>query len=174
MGDARLCREDAFYAAKGLPFMLATGNQGILYINKGVLKVMFEVRDDAKDYTPQERLQILREGQDTDVVSTCEKYNITRVAYYQWKKDFDETIERLWGKKKVGRKPKNAHIDLDELKKENESLKKEIEKNKKLKELKMLENLPVEEALKRVTDDFIRESWSMKDKRKIAGIIGEP
>lgn len=132
---------------------------------------MFEVRDDAKDYTPQERLQILREGQDTDVVSTCEKYNITRVAYYQWKKDFDETIERLWGKKKVGRKPKNAHIDLDELKKENESLKKEIEKNKKLKELKMLENLPVEEALKRVTDDFIRESWSMKDKRKIAGII---
>lgn len=132
---------------------------------------MPELRDNAKDYTPQERVQILREGQDTDVVSTCEKYNITRVAYYQWKKDYDETIEQLWGKKKVGRKPKDAHIDLDELKKENTRLKQKIEKNKKQEELKILENLPVEEALKRVTDDFIRESWSMKDKRKIARII---
>lgn len=133
---------------------------------------MPEPRENAKDYTPQERVQILKEGQNTDVVSTCKKYNITRVAYYQWKKDYEETIEQLWGKKKVGRKPKEAHIDVDGLKKENRRLKQEIEKNKKNKELKMLKNLPVEEALKRVTDDFIRESWSMKDKRKIAGIIG--
>ncbi|MDK2909885.1 MAG: putative transposase [Bacteroidales bacterium] len=69
----------------------------------------------------EEKLQILREGENQGVELTCRKYQISRSLFYNWKNKFDrQGIDGL--------SPKYHRVDpkIKTLEKENERLRKII------------------------------------------------
>jgi putative transposase len=76
-----------------------------------------------RKFTADEKLQILREGDQTGIEITLRKHNLARSMYYRWKHEFDqEGIDGL--------QAKYYKVDpqLKQLEKENELLRKVIAK----------------------------------------------
>jgi transposase len=76
-------------------------------------------------YSSEEKIKIIIEGLrgEESVAAICRKYNINDAIYYKWSKDFLEA-----GKKRLsGDTEREANsTEVQELKKENESLKKAV------------------------------------------------
>lgn len=74
-----------------------------------------------RKFQVEEKLQILREGENQGVELTCRKYQISRSLFYNWKNKFDrQGIDGL--------SPKYYRVDpkIKALEKENERLRKII------------------------------------------------
>lgn len=74
-----------------------------------------------RKFTPEEKLQILREAEQQGLELTLRKHNLARSLYYRWKNTFDsQGIDGL--------QPKYHRIDpaVRNLEKENERLRKII------------------------------------------------
>ena len=72
-------------------------------------------------FTPEQKMEVLREAEQNGMVATCRKYDIAQSLYYQWKRKFDQHgIDGLQGQ--------YYRVDpqVRELEKENERLKKII------------------------------------------------
>jgi len=74
-----------------------------------------------RKFQVEEKLQILREGENQGVELTCRKYQISRSLFYNWKNKFDrQGVDGL--------SPKYHRVDpkIKALEKENERLRKII------------------------------------------------
>ena len=72
-------------------------------------------------FSPEQKMQILREAEQNGMVATCRKFDIAQSLFYQWKRKFDQHgIDGLQGQ--------YYRVDpqMKELEKENERLKKII------------------------------------------------
>jgi transposase-like protein len=57
------------------------------------------------DFTPEEKVDIVFEGMNNDITITelCEKYDISRKTYYDWKNEIKSSAINKWENTKVGR-----------------------------------------------------------------------
>jgi transposase-like protein len=73
----------------------------------------------ARRFTPQKKLQILREWEQTgNGIQVAEKYQVHPASLYRWKKALEQGAEVILS----GKKPKVYH-QIRSLEKENQSLK---------------------------------------------------
>ena len=76
-----------------------------------------------RTFTPEQKMQILREAEENGMLATCRKHEIAQSLFYRWKNKFDQYgIDGLQGQ--------YYRVDpqVRELEKENERLKKIIAK----------------------------------------------
>lgn len=74
-------------------------------------------------FSPEQKMQVLREVEQNGMVATCRKFDIAQSLFYQWKRKFDQHgIDGLQGQYY------KVDPQLKELEKENERLKKIIAK----------------------------------------------
>lgn len=121
-------------------------------------------------FSPKEKLEIVFEGMKSDISITdlCDKYDISRRTYYDWKKEIENGAMDSWNNKKIGRKSqddvssiKEAQEKIEELKKQKENLEKELSQTKKEKEKQRLQK----DFMKfRLTEDSIDPELKEKNK----------
>ena len=76
-----------------------------------------------RNFTVEEKVQILREAEEHGMLATCRKYDIVQSLFYRWKNRFDQYgIDGLQGQYY------SVDPQVRELEKENERLKKIIAK----------------------------------------------
>ncbi|BCV22674.1 transposase [Moorella sp. Hama-1] len=142
---------------------------------------MVQKKARTKDYTPEERVAIILEGQGNKetVAAVARKYGISRETYYTWQREHQTAIQALWQEQPAGRKPK-GHLDdlnaaaerIKALEAENAALaaeKKALEKQFALTDLRLL-NCKI--ILNRVPDELKKNlayPWRKKSSSKRPG-----
>lgn len=82
--------------------------------------------------TKEEKLKILKEGENNGVAATCKKYGIYQTSYYQWKKKYQEM-----GDAGLQHGMTKEHLkEIKRLQKENQQLRELLVKEKLESELK--------------------------------------
>lgn len=104
-------------------------------------------------FTPDKKVDIVFEGMKNDITITelCDKYNISRKTYYDWKKEVKSSAVNKWENTKVGRNLKDAMLSLQEAQDKIIELK---EKQKSLEEV--VKEISKEKALTELQNDYIK------------------
>lgn len=123
---------------------------------------MVAIKKEAKDYTPEERMQIIVEGMngDSNIKEIADKYNISRDTYYSWKNALLGSAKELWEENHAGRKKKAKEEE------DVEALKKKIYDLEKQKELDGLKILVQELMLQEIPEKYKKKpgvKWLTKD-----------
>lgn len=111
-------------------------------------------------FSAQQKLKIVFEGlnKENPITDICEKYNISRQTFYDWKNELADSALNNWENKQVGRKSKDqissiekAQRKLDELQQKKEQLEEELQETKK------------ESAIYQLQRDYIKFSLTEDD-----------
>lgn len=100
-------------------------------------------------FNAKQKLKIVFEGlsQKKSITDVCEKYDISRQTFYDWKKQLQEGALNTWNNKQVGR---NSKDDVASLSEAEEKIKKLQEKQEQLeKQLKQANKEKAIEKLKK-------------------------
>ena len=104
-------------------------------------------------FTPDEKVEIVFEGMKNDINITelCDKYNISRKTYYDWKKEVKSSAINKWENTKVGRNPKD---EIPSLQKAQEKIVELKEKQKSLEEA--VKEISKKKAHTKLQKDYIK------------------